>query len=86
MKRSSMILMAISSIVMVGAGVSVWADGAREDIDVNRDGMYSFPELMSALPEMNEVVFGTLDANGDGLIGDAEIVSGVSAGVLPAKE
>lgn len=53
-------------------------------IDVNADGMYSFPELQAAMPDMTEDTFVTLDANGDGLLDAAEIAAGTEAGLLPA--
>ena len=55
-------------------------------IDVNGDGMYSFPEVQAAMPEMTEDAFVTLDANGDGLLDATEIEAGVQAGLLPAVE
>ena len=53
------------------------------DIDINGDGMYSFPELMAVLPEMTEDVFEALDVSGDGLLDADEIAAGVEAGALP---
>jgi len=52
------------------------------DIDINGDGMYSFPELMAVMPEMTEEDFETLDTSGDGLLDAEEIDAGVAAGVL----
>ncbi|WP_438957295.1 hypothetical protein [Cognatiyoonia sp.] len=37
-------------------------------IDVGEDGMYSYPELLSVMPEMTEDEFVVLDANGDGCL------------------
>ncbi|MBR2656832.1 MAG: hypothetical protein IKD58_10140 [Loktanella sp.] len=52
-------------------------------IDVNGDGMYSFPELQAALPELTEDDFEALDTNGDGLLNAEEIAAGEAAGILP---
>lgn len=52
-------------------------------IDVNADGMYSFPELQAAAPELTEDDFAALDSNGDGLLDSEEIAAGEASGVLP---
>ena len=54
------------------------------DIDINGDGMYSFPELMAVMPEITEDDFAALDTSGDGLLDADEIAAGVEAGDLPA--
>ena len=53
-------------------------------IDINGDGMYSFPELQAVMPEMTDEDFTALDTSGDGLLDADEIEVGVSAGLLPA--
>jgi hypothetical protein len=53
-------------------------------IDINGDGMYSFPELQAVMPEMTEEDFTTLDATGDGLLDADEITVATEAGLLPA--
>lgn len=53
------------------------------NIDINGDGMYSFPELLAVMPEMTEEEFGALDTSGDGLLDADEIAAGVDAGALP---
>ena len=52
-------------------------------IDVNGDGMYSFPELQAVIPEMTEDEFAALDSTGDGLLDADEIAVGTDAGLLP---
>ena len=69
--------------LMVVAG-SATAQSAS--IDVNGDGMYSFPELQAAIPEMTEEAFVTLDVTGDGLLDVTEIEAGIQAGLLPASD
>lgn len=56
------------------------------EIDVNADGMLSFPELQAAMPDMTDEDFTTLDANGDGLLDADEVAAAVEAGLLPAME
>ena len=53
------------------------------DIDINADGMYSFPEVQAAAPDVTEDDFAALDSNGDGLLDAEEIAAGETAGVLP---
>ena len=68
-------------IFMVGTAVA--QDAA---IDVNADGMYSFPELQAAMPDMTEEDFTALDVSGDGLLDADEITAATDAGVLPAMD
>ena len=56
------------------------------EIDVDADGMYSYPELQAVMPEMTEDQFTVLDVNGDGLLDADEIAAGTEAGLLPASE
>lgn len=60
------------------------AFAVEAQIDVNGDGMYSFPELQAAMPEMSEDDFTLLDATGDGLLDADEIAAATEAGLLPA--
>ena len=56
------------------------------EIDVNGDGMYSYPELQAVLPDMTEDEFSVLDVTGDGLLDADEIAVGTEAGLLPAMD
>lgn len=53
------------------------------DIDLNGDGMYSYPELQAVMPEMSEDAFTMLDTSGDGLLDADEIAAATVAGALP---
>lgn len=53
-------------------------------IDVNGDGMYSFPEIQAVMPEMTEDEFTVLDSTGDGLLDADEIAIGTESGLLPS--
>lgn len=53
-------------------------------IDINGDGMYSYPELQAVMPEMTEEDFTVLDTSGDGLLDADEIAVATEAGLLPA--
>lgn len=55
-------------------------------IDTDQDGMYSYTEVQTAMPEMSMDDFTILDSNGDGLLDADEIAVGVEAGMLPASE
>ena len=52
-------------------------------IDINGDGMYSFPELQAVIPEMTEETFTTMDTSGDGLLDADEINTATQSGLLP---
>ncbi|WP_296424058.1 hypothetical protein [Yoonia sp.] len=57
---------------------------AQDDaIDINGDGMYSFPELQAVIPEMTEDEFTSMDTSGDGLLDADEIAAATQAGLLP---
>lgn len=53
------------------------------NIDINGDGMYSYPELTAVLPNLTDATFEVLDTSGDGLLNASEIANGQSAGLLP---
>ena len=74
--------MHITLAVFALSATSLVAQSA--DIDINGDGMYSFPELMAYSPEMTEDTFAALDTSGDGLLDAEEIAAGVAAGLLPS--
>ena len=68
--------------VLIALVVPSFAQDAA--IDINGDGMYSYPELQAVMPEMSEDDFATLDVSGDGLLDAEEIAAGTAAGLLPA--
>ncbi len=70
--------------VVVALAAPAFAQDAA--IDVNGDGMYSFPELQAVMPEMTEDEFTALDSTGDGLLDADEITVATDAGLLPAAE
>jgi hypothetical protein len=75
-------LFAVPAAVLALAGPAFAQDAA---IDVDGDGMYSFPELQAVMTDMTEEQFTTLDTNGDGLLDATEIQAGTDAGLLPAS-
>lgn len=76
------------TLMLIPAALLLATPLAAQDaaIDVNADGMYSFPELQAVMPEMTEDTFTALDANGDGLLDADEIAAGTDAGLLPATD
>ncbi|MFA8442869.1 hypothetical protein [Yoonia sp.] len=68
--------------VLTALAVPSFAQDA--DIDINGDGMYSYPELQAVMPEMSEDDFSVLDTSGDGLLDADEIAVATEAGMLPA--
>ena len=55
-------------------------------IDLDADGMYSYPELLAVLPELSEDDYVVMDVNGDGLLDAEEITAATEAGLLPVME
>ena len=82
LKTSLLVPVALTAMLASPA----FAQTADPVIDVNADGMYSFPELQTAMAEMTEETFSVLDTSGDGLLDADEIAVGVEAGVLPASD
>ena len=84
MTIKTLILAPAATVMALATAVS--AQDVDPNIDVNGDGMYSFPEVQAVMPEMTEDTFGVLDTSGDGLLDADEIAVGVEAGVLPPMD
>mgnify|MGYP000554297361 CR=1 FL=1 len=82
LKTYLMIPVTVAALIAVPA----LAQNVDPEIDVNGDGLYSYPELQAGMPDMTEDVFGALDSNGDGLLDADEIAVGVEAAVLPPMD
>jgi hypothetical protein len=82
MTKKSLFL--VPATLLVVAALPLAAQDAA--IDVNADGMYSFPELQAVMPEITEDDFTVLDTSGDGLLDADEIAAGTEAGFLPAMD
>jgi len=65
------------------AALAVPSFAQNAEIDINGDGMYSYPELQAVMPEMTEDDFTVLDTSGDGLLNADEIAAATEAGLLP---
>lgn len=76
-------LMQIAPIAVLAA-LAVPGFAQDAEIDINGDGMYSYPELQAVMPEMTEDDFTVLDTSGDGLLDADEIAVATQAGLLPA--
>jgi len=79
--KTKVLSTALCLSMVAGAAAAVIAE-----IDVNSDGMYSFPEVLAVMPDFTDADFAALDANGDGLLDGDEIAAAVEAGMLPASE
>ncbi|MFO8126576.1 hypothetical protein [Yoonia sp.] len=53
------------------------------EIDINGDGMYSYPELQAVMPDITEDDFASMDTSGDGLLDADEIEAAQASGMLP---
>lgn len=77
---------AFASLTATALAGAAWAQDVDAAIDTNGDGMYSFPELTVAYPDLTEEAFTTMDASGDGLLDATEVAAGVTAGtIVPAQ-
>ncbi|MEM7471151.1 MAG: hypothetical protein AAF340_07345 [Pseudomonadota bacterium] len=59
------------------------AIAAVADVDTDGDGVASFTELLAVYPTLTEEGFGAIDANGDGVIDEAEMAAALDAGLIP---
>lgn len=71
------------AVMIASAGFAQDVDPA---MDMNGDGMLSFPELIVAYPDMTEEAFSAMDTTGDGVLDGAEVTAAVDAGILMAPE
>lgn len=60
------------------------AFAAVADVDTDGDGVASYTELLAVYPTLTEEGFGAIDANGDGVIDDAEMAAAQEGGLIPA--
>ncbi len=59
---------------------------AQESMDTNGDGVFSYDELLVAIPELTEETFIAIDVSGDGLVDPEEFAAAQEAGLVPASE
>lgn len=56
---------------------------AVADVDTDGDGVASFTELLAVYPTLTEEGFSAIDANGDGVVDEAEMTAAVEGGLIP---
>lgn len=56
---------------------------AATPMDADGDGVVSMQEFQTAMPEASPALFDDLDANGDGMLDEAEVSDAQEAGILP---
>lgn len=71
------------AIMATGMVLSTGAFAAVSDVDSDGDGVASFTELLAVYPTLTEEGFGTIDANGDGVVDEAEMAAAIDAGLIP---
>lgn len=81
MTRLTMILATSLGLALTATSVSAQAT----ELDSDGDGVLSFVELTSAMPEMTEETFVTIDVNADGAIDAEELAAAQDAGLIPAQ-
>tara|TARA_R110002049_G_scaffold36661_1_gene116631 strand:+ start:174 stop:503 length:330 start_codon:yes stop_codon:yes gene_type:complete len=72
--------------VLVLIAAPAFAQEMDAAIDVNGDGMYSFPELQAVDAELTEDAFTVMDVNGDGLLDGDEVAAATDAGLMPMSD
>lgn len=71
---------AILVVALIGAGGAV----AQSATETDGDGMVSFAELRTAVPDATEETFLAADSTADGVLDEDEIMAGQEAGILPS--
>ncbi|WP_118133398.1 hypothetical protein [Oceanicella sp. SM1341] len=64
-----------AAALALGVTAASAADMSFEDLDTNSDGALSMTEVEAAYPSIDEVQFGTFDADGDTTLDEAEFTS-----------
>ena len=72
----------LAQALALGALATMAAAEIDPAVDLDGDGNYSFPELQAVVAEMTDEAFITIDANGDGLLDEAEVAAATEAGLL----
>ena len=77
----------IAAGIIAAFSMPVMAQEAKV-IDTNEDGYVTMEELQAAYPNLEDIaqLFGTLDADADGLISDIELKAAMDANLLPERE
>ncbi|SMY09688.1 hypothetical protein [Flavimaricola marinus] len=86
MKTANPKTIALSCIAVALLAGAAAAQEVDPMIDVNGDGMLSFPELLTAYPAMTEEAFSTMDTTGDGVLDADETAAAIEAGQLTPTE
>ena len=73
-------VMITTTAVLVLSGA---AFAALTDVDTDGDGVASFTEMLALYPTLTEDGFAAIDANGDGVIDEAEMAAAVEGGLIP---
>ncbi len=73
--------------ILIGLGAlanSAIAMGERAvEVDANGDGLMTVDEVQAVYPDITAEIFAEVDTNNDGVLDDAEMVSGQEKGLVP---
>ena len=75
-----------TSAVALILGLTPMGLMAQEGMDANGDGVFSYDEMLVAIPELTEETFIAIDVSGDGLVDPEEYAAAQEAGLVPADE
>lgn len=74
------------TVLTMALGVSATGALAATEMDTDGDGVYSFEEMLAAVPTLTEETFITIDANGDGAVDEAELAAAQESGLIEVSE
>lgn len=81
--KTLMLTVAATALIGLPALAQDAAPAIDPALDVNGDGMFSYPELQAAYPDLTSDQFTALDTSGDGLLDADEVAAAAAAGTLP---
>ncbi|MEO3414809.1 EF-hand domain-containing protein [Roseovarius sp. CAU 1744] len=74
-------------VILIGLGVlanAAIAMGERAiEVDANGDGVMTVDEVQAVYPDITAEIFAEVDTNNDGVLDDAEMISGIENGLVP---
>lgn len=73
-----------AATLLAATAASAYGTDGIEIEDTDGDGMYSMEELIVALPDLTDEIFGEIDTDGDNLASGDEIDAAIEAGLIEA--
>ncbi|MFQ6553331.1 EF-hand domain-containing protein [Aestuariibius insulae] len=74
----------VLTLAAIGFALPAIAQEVDPAIDTDGDGLYSYPELTAAYPDMTEDLFTAIDVNADGAADVEEMAAAEANGLVPS--